>query len=113
MPTFRPCRLCRSGRLVGVGAARNCTSCRSERRDRRLRVLPKSWPRTDDVENRTAGTDELARRRPEHALLDSGDRLRELRFQPGKLGADETRGHSWVRPFEELVDDLDLFGTGA
>jgi hypothetical protein len=49
----------------------------------------------------------------EHALLNPGDRLRELRFQPRQLGADEARGHGRVGPLEELVDDLDLLGPGT
>src|SRR5205085_11105903 len=52
-------------------------------RQRRLRMLPQPRPGADDVENGTAGADELTRSRLEHALLDPGDRLRELRFEPG------------------------------
>src|SRR5256886_1913862 len=76
-------------------------------------MLPQPWPRADDVENRTAGADELARRRLEPALLDPRDRLRELRFGPGQLGGDEARGHGGVGPLEKLVDALDLLGAGT
>src|SRR2546430_16816163 len=65
-------------------------------------MLPQPRPRADDVENRTAGADELARRRLEHALLDPRDRLGKLRCETGQLGADEARSHGGGGGPEEM-----------
>src|SRR6476659_6171856 len=81
-------------------------------RDRGIEMLQKARACADDVERRTTGADVLARGRLEIALLDPGDRLRELGFESRKLGAVEGRRHGRVGALEELIDDLDLVGAG-
>ena len=54
-------------------------------------------PRADEVERRTAGTGELARRRRELAGLDARDRSRQLGLELGDVGVGEDRLHRRVR----------------
>src|SRR6266540_3798358 len=79
---------------------------------RRRRELPQARPRANDVEGRAAGAGVVARVRDELARVDPGDRGGELRFERVDVGAREGRGNDGVRPFEEVVDDLDLVGAG-
>src|SRR5207248_9741787 len=62
-------------------------------------------------ERRAAQTGEFARRGKEFAGVDAGDRLGELRLEPGHVRPREDRGDGRVGPLEERVDDLDLLGA--
>src|SRR5205085_11625711 len=67
----------------------------------------------DEVESRTAGARELARRRPELAGLDPRDCRGQLGLERRQLGEREPRLDRLVRTLEEGVDDFDLLRPGA
>ena len=77
------------------------------------RAAAQTRPGADDVERRTAGTVELARRGHELAGADPADRLRELGLERGHVGPRERRRDHGVGPLEEVVDDLDLVRARA
>ena len=72
-------------------------------------MLPQSRSGADDVENRTARADELARRRLEDALLDHCDRLGELVSSPRadqKACLSVANELAYVRVNEKLIARL-------
>ena len=77
-------------------------------------VIPtEPWPRADDIECRTARAGKRARRRPEGALADPGDRRGESCFESLGVGSRERRRNDGVGVLEEVVDDLDLLRARA
>ena len=73
----------------------------------------KARPRAHDIECRTAGARELARRRDEATLLNGSDRLRELGLERRQLPARKHPHNRLVRTLQEHVHDLDLAGSGT
>src|SRR4051812_14669588 len=67
----------------------------------------------DEIERRARGAREVARRRTELTCVDARDPGRQLGFERLDLRQAERPRDDGVRTLEEVVDDLDLFGSGA
>src|SRR6185437_8338783 len=85
----------------------------ANRREPDAARVPQPRPGAHQIERRTAGAGEVARRGDELAAPDLRDRGRQLRLELGQICTRERRGDELVRPLEKLVDDLDVVGSGA